>query len=98
METIDATAAVPSRSGTGEPRLMQTALPRGVTIRITPRWPGTAYDPDMSEETDKALGEMAEDQRRLVEGLEAEVKEDAEKARGERGLPKRPWWKVWDRA
>jgi hypothetical protein len=52
----------------------------------------------MSEETDTALGEIAEDQRRLVEGLEAEVKEDAEKARGERGQPKRPWWKVWDRA
>jgi hypothetical protein len=53
----------------------------------------------MSEETEKALDEIAEEQRTLVGGLEAEVKEDVEKARGgESGRPKRPWWKFWDRA
>lgn len=53
----------------------------------------------MSEKTEKALDEIAEGQRTLVGGLEAEVKEDVEKARGgEGGQPKRPWWKVWKRA
>jgi hypothetical protein len=51
----------------------------------------------MSEETEKALDKIAEDQSKLVGGLEAEVKEDVEKARGD-GHSKRPWWKVWDRS
>jgi hypothetical protein len=50
----------------------------------------------MSEEPDKepekALDRMAGDTRLLSEGIEAEVKEDVEKAKG--GQPKRPWWKV----
>jgi hypothetical protein len=49
----------------------------------------------MSEETEKALDQVAEDQRELVDGLEAEAKDDVEKARGEGAQPKRPWWKVW---
>jgi hypothetical protein len=49
----------------------------------------------MSEEPDKALERMAEDTRLLSEGVEAEVKQDVEKA--EVVQPKRPWWKVWAR-
>jgi hypothetical protein len=49
----------------------------------------------MSEEPEKALDKMAEDTRLLSEGVEAEVKEDVEKAEG--GQSKRPWWKVWAR-
>lgn len=51
----------------------------------------------MNQETEKALDEIAEDQRELVDGLEAEVKEDVEEARGEGGQPERPLWKVWAR-
>jgi hypothetical protein len=49
----------------------------------------------MSEEPEKALDRMAEDTRLLSEGIEAEVKEDVDKAKGEK--PQRPWWKVWAR-
>jgi hypothetical protein len=49
----------------------------------------------MAEEPEQALDKMAEDTRALREGLEAEVKEDLDKAKGE--SPKRPWWKVWAR-
>jgi len=51
----------------------------------------------MSEETEKALDQMAEDQRKLADGLEAEVREDTEKARGKDRRSKQ-WWKVWARA
>ena len=51
----------------------------------------------MSEEPEKALGQMAEDTRIAREGIEAEVKEDVEKVKGEGGQAKRPWWKVWAR-
>jgi len=51
----------------------------------------------MSEEPEKALDQVAEDQRQLVDGVEAEVKEDVEKAMGDGGQPKRPWWKFWAR-
>ena len=40
---------------------------------------------------------MAEDTRIAREGIEAEVKEDVEKVKGEGGQAKRPWWKVWAR-
>jgi hypothetical protein len=49
----------------------------------------------MSEEPKKAVDRMAEDTRLLSEGIEAEVKQDVEKAKG--GKPKHPWWKVWAR-
>jgi hypothetical protein len=53
----------------------------------------------MSEEPDKqpekAVNTMAEETRILAEGLQAEVREDVEKAKG--GQHKRPWWKVWAR-
>jgi hypothetical protein len=52
----------------------------------------------MAEEPEQAVDKMAEDERNLREGLEAEVKEDVEKAKGEGGTAKRPWWKVWARA
>ena len=48
----------------------------------------------MAEDPEPALDKMAEDTRALHEGLEAEVKEDLDKAKGE---GKRPWWKVWAR-
>jgi hypothetical protein len=51
----------------------------------------------MSEESEKAVESMAEDTRTLGEGIEAEVKQDVDKAKGEGGQPKRPWWKVWAR-
>jgi hypothetical protein len=51
----------------------------------------------MAEEPEKALDQMAEDTRTLREGLEAELKEDLDKAKGEGRPPKRPWWKVWAR-
>jgi hypothetical protein len=51
----------------------------------------------MTEEPEKALDKMAEETGTLREGLEAEVKEDLDKAKGEGGPPKRPWWKVWAR-
>jgi hypothetical protein len=51
----------------------------------------------MTEEPEKALDKMAEETRTLGEGLEAEVKEDLDKAKGEGTPPKRPWWKVWAR-
>jgi hypothetical protein len=51
----------------------------------------------MTEEPEKALDQMAEDTRIAREGIEAEVKEDVEKVKGEGAQPKRPWWKVWAR-
>jgi hypothetical protein len=51
----------------------------------------------MAEEPEKALDQMAEDQRTLHEGLEAELKEDLDKAKGDGNSTKRPWWKVWAR-
>jgi hypothetical protein len=51
----------------------------------------------MDEEPEKALDEMADDTRRAREGIEAEVKEDLDKAKGEGSTPNRPWWKVWAR-
>jgi hypothetical protein len=51
----------------------------------------------MPEEPEQAVEQMAEDTRALGEGLEAEVKEDLGKARGEGEPPKRPWWKLWAR-
>jgi hypothetical protein len=50
----------------------------------------------MPEERDEALDRMAEDQRILAEGLEAETREDQEQVKAA-GPPKRPWWKVWAR-
>jgi hypothetical protein len=50
----------------------------------------------MTDEPEKAVDKMAEDTRMAAEGLEAEVKEDVEKAKGEG--PKRPWWKFWAQA
>jgi hypothetical protein len=49
----------------------------------------------MTEQPEKALDQIAEDQAHLVDGLEAEVKEDVEKAKGEGHQPNRPWWKFW---
>ena len=49
----------------------------------------------MGEEPEKALDRMAEDTRLLSEGVEAEVRQDVEKAEG--AQPKRPWWKFWAR-
>ena len=40
---------------------------------------------------------MAEDTRTLGEGLETEMKEDLDKAKGGGRPRKRPWWKVWAR-
>jgi hypothetical protein len=51
----------------------------------------------MAEEPEQALDKLAEDTRTLGEGLETELKEDLDKAKGEGGPPKRPWWKVWAR-
>jgi len=51
----------------------------------------------MAEEPEQALDKMADDTGNLREGLEAEVKEDLDKAKGEDRAPKRPWWKVWAR-
>jgi hypothetical protein len=51
----------------------------------------------MAEEPEQELDRMAEDTRTLSEGLEAEMKEDLDKAKGEGRPPKRPWWKVWAR-
>jgi hypothetical protein len=51
----------------------------------------------VSEEPEKALDEIAEGQRQLAEGHEADVKRDVEKAKGGGGRSKRPWWKVWAR-
>lgn len=51
----------------------------------------------MAKEPEQALDRMAEDTRTLREGLETEMKEDLQKARGEGKSPKRPWWKVWAR-
>ena len=51
----------------------------------------------MAEEPEKALDEMAEDTRIAREGIEAEVKQDLDKAKGSGSPPKRPWWKVWAR-
>ena len=51
----------------------------------------------MAEEPEQALDKMAEDTRILGEGLEAEVKEDLDKAKGDGPPPKHPWWKVWAR-
>jgi hypothetical protein len=52
----------------------------------------------MAEEPEKALDKLAEDTRTLAEGLEAEVTEDVNKAKGEGRPPGRPWWKVWARS
>jgi hypothetical protein len=49
----------------------------------------------MADEPEKAVDEIAEDTRTLGEGLETEVKEDLDKAKGEGGQAKRPWWKFW---
>jgi hypothetical protein len=51
----------------------------------------------MAEEPEQAPDRMAEGTRSLGEGLEAEVKEDLDKAKGEGQPRKRPWWKVWAR-
>jgi hypothetical protein len=51
----------------------------------------------MADEPEKALDKMAEDTRIAGEGIEAELKEDVDKAKGEGSAPKRPWWKVWAR-
>jgi hypothetical protein len=51
----------------------------------------------MAEEPEKELDKMAEEQRTLAAGLETEVKEDLDKAKGEGGRTKHPWWKIWDR-
>ena len=51
----------------------------------------------MSEETEKALDQMAEDTRIAREAIEAELRQDIEKATGDGDAPKRPWWKVWAR-
>jgi hypothetical protein len=47
------------------------------------------------KQPEKALNMMAEDTRFIAEGIEAEVRQDVEKAKG--GQSKRPWWKVWAR-
>jgi hypothetical protein len=52
----------------------------------------------MAKEPDEALDRMAEETRTLGEGLGTEMKEDLDKAKGEGGPPKRPWWKVWARS
>jgi hypothetical protein len=52
----------------------------------------------MTEEPEQAVDRMAEDTHTLGEGLETELKEDLEKAKGEGREPKRPWWKVWARS
>ena len=56
----------------------------------------------MAEEREQGLdamaGEMAEDQKTLAEGLQAELKEDQDKAKGGGRPPKHPWWKVWARS
>jgi hypothetical protein len=49
------------------------------------------------EEPEQALDKLAEDSETLREGLEAEVKQDVDKAKGGGTQPKRPWWKVWAR-
>jgi hypothetical protein len=49
----------------------------------------------MGDEPEKTIDELTEGTRLLAEGLETEVKNDAEKAKGMQ--PKRPWWKVWAR-
>jgi hypothetical protein len=49
----------------------------------------------MGDEPEQSLEKMTEDTRLLAEGLETEVREDVEKAKGEPS--KRPWWKVWAR-
>ena len=51
----------------------------------------------MAEEPEQALDRMAEDTWTLGEGLEAEMKEDLDKAKGEGRPAKRPWWKFWAR-
>jgi hypothetical protein len=51
----------------------------------------------MAEEPEKALDKMAEDTRIARDGIEAELKGDLEKVKGEGSQPKRPWWKVWAR-
>ena len=51
----------------------------------------------MAEEPEDALDKMAEDTHIAGEGIEAELKEDLDKVRGEGGKPQRPWWKVWAR-
>jgi hypothetical protein len=50
----------------------------------------------MSDEPEKAVDTMAQDTRHLAQGIEAEVKDDVEKAKG--GSAGRPWWKFWSRA
>jgi hypothetical protein len=51
----------------------------------------------MVEEPEKELDEIAEGTRTLGEGIETELKEDLDKAKGEGGRTKRPWWKIWAR-
>jgi hypothetical protein len=51
----------------------------------------------MTEEPEEAVDGIAEEQQAITEGVEAEVIEDVEKAKGEGTQPKRPWWKVWAR-
>ena len=46
-------------------------------------------------EPEKSLDRLTEDTRLLSEGIETEVLDDVEKAKGE--PPKHPWWKVWAR-
>jgi hypothetical protein len=46
----------------------------------------------MSDEPQEGAGQDGGGHTSLSEGIEAEVKQDVEKAKG--GQPKRPWWKV----
>jgi hypothetical protein len=50
------------------------------------------------EEPEKTLDKMAAETRMIGEGIEAEMKEDVEKAEGGGSSPKRPWWKFWSRS
>lgn len=52
----------------------------------------------MGEEREQALDKLAEGTRTLGKGLETEIKDGLNKAKGEGGGPrKRPRWKVWAR-
>jgi hypothetical protein len=52
----------------------------------------------MPDDPGPALDRMAEDTRILRDGLEADIKKDAAKAKGEGEPSKRPWWKFWARS
>jgi hypothetical protein len=51
----------------------------------------------MAEEPEKTLDKMADETRMIGEGIEAELTEDVDKAKGEGSAVKAPWWKVWAR-